>query len=213
MKVTVVSATAKQFDSVGAWQTMMPSSVAASVSTSSTPTVYLATMRRRCEACMMRRLIGVWRMDVPMSATASRAASTTASSCVKRGNCQARSPKTSSQPKPSSALTVSGGSSRGAKIRIFGFDMEAPSLDAGEPGRSFRGEEIAAEAAGRRSVELYSTILEHAIPTVQLFAHEGVEFLRRAAGRADARFRSEEHTSELQSQFHLVCRLLLEKKK
>src|SRR6266481_8023815 len=31
-------------------------------------------------------------------------------------------------------------------------------------------------------------------------------------GRAGAR-RSEEHTSELQSQFHLVCRLLLEKKK
>src|SRR5689334_23908357 len=28
-----------------------------------------------------------------------------------------------------------------------------------------------------------------------------------------ARARSEEHTSELQSQFHLVCRLLLEKKK
>src|SRR6266481_7994928 len=33
-------------------------------------------------------------------------------------------------------------------------------------------------------------------------------FIRRACGR-----RSEEHTSELQSQFHLVCRLLLEKKK
>src|SRR5689334_24605604 len=31
-----------------------------------------------------------------------------------------------------------------------------------------------------------------------------------AAGRTG---RSEEHTSELQSQFHLVCRLLLEKKK
>src|SRR5689334_23988173 len=32
--------------------------------------------------------------------------------------------------------------------------------------------------------------------------------------RASARRgRSEEHTSELQSQFHLVCRLLLEKKK
>src|SRR5215468_4249639 len=75
MKVMVVSATPKQLDSVGAWQTMMPSSVAASVSTSSTPTVYFATMRSRCEACMMRRLIGVWRMDVPMSATASRAAS------------------------------------------------------------------------------------------------------------------------------------------
>src|SRR5438309_3181990 len=29
----------------------------------------------------------------------------------------------------------------------------------------------------------------------------------------DPRVRSEEHTSELQSQFHLVCRLLLEKTK
>src|SRR5689334_24702443 len=39
-----------------------------------------------------------------------------------------------------------------------------------------------------------------------------------AAGPCPARLsrrapRSEEHTSELQSQFHLVCRLLLEKKK
>src|SRR5689334_23741586 len=32
-------------------------------------------------------------------------------------------------------------------------------------------------------------------------------------GRDQQRLRSEEHTSELQSQFHLVCRLLLEKKK
>src|SRR5689334_24302545 len=31
--------------------------------------------------------------------------------------------------------------------------------------------------------------------------------------RTAAAERSEEHTSELQSQFHLVCRLLLEKKK
>src|SRR5438309_7468690 len=39
---------------------------------------------------------------------------------------------------------------------------------------------------------------------------------RRTSGRrrrAEVRLRSEEHTSELQSQFHLVCRLLLEKKK
>src|SRR6266498_4562222 len=35
--------------------------------------------------------------------------------------------------------------------------------------------------------------------------------LRRATGRS--RGRSEEHTSELQSRPHLVCRLLLEKKK
>src|SRR5438309_11150587 len=32
-------------------------------------------------------------------------------------------------------------------------------------------------------------------------------------GRIEQQSRSEEHTSELQSQFHLVCRLLLEKKK
>src|SRR5689334_24765808 len=40
---------------------------------------------------------------------------------------------------------------------------------------------------------------------------------RERAEQTDARVsdchRSEEHTSELQSQFHLVCRLLLEKKK
>src|SRR5689334_23387386 len=33
----------------------------------------------------------------------------------------------------------------------------------------------------------------------------------RASGKSEG-WRSEEHTSELQSQFHLVCRLLLEKK-
>src|SRR5689334_24483857 len=40
---------------------------------------------------------------------------------------------------------------------------------------------------------------------------EGSEALVRAVVDAAAE-RSEEHTSELQSQFHLVCRLLLEKK-
>src|SRR2546422_5414253 len=36
---------------------------------------------------------------------------------------------------------------------------------------------------------------------------------RQAAPSLDGRVRSEEHTSELQSRLHLVCRLLLEKKK
>src|SRR2546425_6054459 len=36
---------------------------------------------------------------------------------------------------------------------------------------------------------------------------------RSAAGARHERFRSEEHTSELQSLAYLVCRLLLEKKK
>src|SRR5689334_24140008 len=40
-----------------------------------------------------------------------------------------------------------------------------------------------------------------------------VGHLRSRRNGHDVRRRSEEHTSELQSQFHLVCRLLLEKKK
>src|SRR5207249_5187887 len=44
------------------------------------------------------------------------------------------------------------------------------------------------------------------------YFHAGIRPLR--PNRSDARFpRSEEHTSELQSRFDLVCRLLLEKKK
>src|SRR2546429_5063014 len=39
---------------------------------------------------------------------------------------------------------------------------------------------------------------------------DGFEVLRRI--RDDGETRSEEHTSELQSRLHLVCRLLLEKK-
>src|SRR2546422_2391238 len=54
------------------------------------------------------------------------------------------------------------------------------------------------------------------LPTVQdavVGAADGAQVVlgdRRQRGRAD---RSEEHTSELQSRLHLVCRLLLEKKK
>src|SRR5689334_23895003 len=48
-------------------------------------------------------------------------------------------------------------------------------------------------------------------------AHRERARLRRRDAAVDRRehgaARSEEHTSELQSQFHLVCRLLLEKKK
>src|SRR5689334_24721714 len=43
-----------------------------------------------------------------------------------------------------------------------------------------------------------------------LMAHEMETGQRKDA---QGKIRSEEHTSELQSQFHLVCRLLLEKKK
>src|SRR5690625_5724720 len=44
-------------------------------------------------------------------------------------------------------------------------------------------------------------------------AHEGLHPLARRREVCKACGRSEEHTSELQSRGHLVCRLLLEKKK
>src|SRR4051812_46737055 len=182
MKVTVVSATPKQLDSVGAWQTMMPRSVAASVSTSSTPTEYLATMRKRCEACMTRRLTGVCRIEVPMRATASRAASTMASSCSPRGSCQSRSPNTISQPSPSIALTVSGGSSRGAKTRTFGLDMTTPWL--AWPRRRC-GKGSGAGTSGMASVELDAAFLEEGHPAIGFLAEKGVQLLGRARDRVD----------------------------
>src|SRR5689334_24486138 len=53
-----------------------------------------------------------------------------------------------------------------------------------------------------------------ACPHRAVRARQGVANASRQRVRPGAgRPRSEEHTSELQSQFHLVCRLLLEKKK
>src|SRR5689334_24075222 len=47
-----------------------------------------------------------------------------------------------------------------------------------------------------------------------LFEYSQENFRRQEEpARERQQHRSEEHTSELQSQFHLVCRLLLEKKK
>src|SRR2546422_6238954 len=46
--------------------------------------------------------------------------------------------------------------------------------------------------------------------------HEGLshaDVVERLVGDVEVEARSEEHTSELQSRLHLVCRLLLEKKK
>src|SRR5689334_25395434 len=56
--------------------------------------------------------------------------------------------------------------------------------------------------------KLVATSPVHAAPARNTSSVTGA--FPRSGRRAD---RSEEHTSELQSQFHLVCRLLLEKKK
>src|SRR6266481_9488587 len=60
------------------------------------------------------------------------------------------------------------------------------------------------------TTEIYTLSLHDALPispTVRFFAPPAIASLPHCWTR------SEEHTSELQSQFHLVCRLLLEKKK
>src|SRR4249920_4260441 len=53
----------------------------------------------------------------------------------------------------------------------------------------------------------YTTLFRSVAPRSYTLKFEG------QGGAAGFEFRSEEHTSELQSRPHLVCRLLLEKKK
>src|SRR5689334_24811446 len=50
-------------------------------------------------------------------------------------------------------------------------------------------------------------------PAGQKLSSSPMRLMRPAGSLISSAQRSEEHTSELQSQFHLVCRLLLEKKK
>src|SRR5687768_18072677 len=68
------------------------------------------------------------------------------------------------------------------------------------------------------TTEIYTLSLHDALPISQ--RQQGARQVRRPPAevvhRQDQRcpqVRSEEHTSELQSRLHLVCRLLLEKKK
>src|SRR4051794_41571202 len=71
----------------------------------------------------------------------------------------------------------------------------------------------------RATTEIYTLSLHDALP---ISAAEGINIANKLAAllnepayrdRKDIVVRSEEHTSELQSPVHLVCRLLLEKKK
>src|SRR5689334_24425417 len=67
----------------------------------------------------------------------------------------------------------------------------------------------AREESGRRLTEEFLDQAPGRLPVAVLSRAARRE--RRKPERGEDR--SEEHTSELQSQFHLVCRLLLEKKK
>src|SRR2546422_10238690 len=66
----------------------------------------------------------------------------------------------------------------------------------------------------------YTTLFRSPLaPVPRFIAFAAIAFsasfssVRRTSSRSNSFWRSEEHTSELQSRLHLVCRLLLEKKK
>src|SRR5688572_31208706 len=63
------------------------------------------------------------------------------------------------------------------------------------------------------TTEIYTLSLHDALPTSAFTRRSTTASWRRGAAASSPRPRSEEHTSELQSQSNLVCRLLLEKKK
>src|SRR2546429_4945322 len=62
-------------------------------------------------------------------------------------------------------------------------------------------------------VQFQATIPTSCWPTIRKSARGRFDWLRAGDENIYKSLRSEEHTSELQSRLHLVCRLLLEKKK
>src|SRR5689334_23837115 len=71
---------------------------------------------------------------------------------------------------------------------------------------------LARELLGERACLLATPVVERRV-RVALDPALGVPVGLAVPREENRGHRSEEHTSELQSQFHLVCRLLLEKKK
>src|SRR5689334_24012599 len=60
---------------------------------------------------------------------------------------------------------------------------------------------------------MMSSMRTHSFPTTPTYLTPAALKSATNCSKFGGQPRSEEHTSELQSQFHLVCRLLLEKKK
>src|SRR2546422_7902650 len=82
--------------------------------------------------------------------------------------------------------------------------------------RALRENSYAVDVAetGEKALELGTDVTYAAILLdVRLPGLSGIEVCRELRQTSIPLRRSEEHTSELQSRLHLVCRLLLEKKK
>src|ERR1035438_10780092 len=79
--------------------------------------------------------------------------------------------------------------------------------------REHRRGGITAMIMGMGTLRITEAELARDIHAVLAKVQEGAEILVEQDHHAVAVIRSEEHTSELQSLRHLVCRLLLEKKK
>src|SRR5438270_10630619 len=69
------------------------------------------------------------------------------------------------------------------------------------------------EQAGGKLVHLYFTLGQYDFMVISEMPDAQAASMISLAAAAGGGIRSEEHTSELQSQSNLVCRLLLEKKK
>src|SRR2546429_3577534 len=91
---------------------------------------------------------------------------------------------------------------------------EANFLEPGFPvgGRAWPALAFCAASSGhfRRHRSLRAN--RHKLAETPRLCH-GCAWRTHSGGHKNAGIRSEEHTSELQSRLHLVCRLLLEKKK
>src|SRR5256885_11116015 len=91
---------------------------------------------------------------------------------------------------------------------LFPYTTLFRSDAGGQPGPGSAGQHAAAERAERRD----RTRRRHHVERDPGRRQPAERELALAADVYDARARSEEHTSELQSPCNLVCRLLLEKK-
>src|SRR5207253_10766423 len=115
-----------------------------------------------------------------------------------------------------SLSVVSGASDPSLSVSLSGTGTSAGQLSVSPGSMSFGTVTVGATQSqtGALSASGSSVTVSSASSSSSEFALTGLTFpLTIAAGQSVPFTRSEEHTSELQSRGHLVCRLLLEKKK